>query len=410
MHAGYTGAGKLLNNPALPENVRPNSRRIGHKPFLRRKTCFQGDGTPLAKDKRRPARGRNRSRLNPRISRVVFAAVVIVLAAAIAFFLLLRPSGQVSLPENVVGSALTPVQSAFTNATNWAINLIENQRNYSELSAEYAALKRENDSLKLEISTLEEEAKENDRLSALIGAYDRYSTLDPVYAKVIARDPGVWFDAFSINVGTSSGVKVNMAVVTGDGLIGRVYEVGLNYAKVLSVIDSRSAVACLVQRTRDNGVLRGVTTETYTTASCYGYYLPTNSDVAVGDSVITSGVDMLYPKGLPIGVVTAISREGETSEDYIVVTPYGDFTHIEEVLVLRTEIEKDSDLESLPTPTPRPTKEPSELHLPTVEPEPTEVIEDDDAIWYYPTSAPTAPPDPADMQGMEADWAEGQIQ
>jgi len=302
---------------------------------------------------------------------------------------------------------LTPVQNALTNASNWAVNLVQNQRNYSELSAEYSSLKREYDALKLEVASLEEEAAENDRLSALVGAYDRYSSLSPVYAKVIARDPGVWFDTFSINVGTRDGVQVNMAVVTGDGLIGRVYEAGYSWAKVLTIIDSRSAVACLVQRTRDNGVLRGVTTETYTTASCYGYYLPSSSDASVGDTVITSGVDMLYPKGLPIGTVSAISREGETSEDYIVVTPYADFLHIEEVLVLRVQVEKDSELEALPTPTPRPTKEPTELKLPTPIPEETEKPEDDDSIWYYPTAAPTAPADPADMGSMESQWSEG---
>jgi len=346
------------------------------------------------------------------LSRTLFAAIVIVIAVALALFLLMRTSGQVSLAENALGSVLTPVQNALTNASNWAVNLVQNQRNYSELSAEYSSLKREYDALKLEVASLEEEAAENDRLSALVGAYDRYSSLSPVYAKVIARDPGVWFDTFSINVGTRDGVQVNMAVVTGDGLIGRVYEAGYSWAKVLTIIDSRSAVACLVQRTRDNGVLRGVTTETYTTASCYGYYLPSSSDASVGDTVITSGVDMLYPKGLPIGTVSAISRESDTSENYIVVTPYADFLHIEEVLVLRTEIEKDSDrteesLPPLPTPTPRPTKEPTELSLPTVEPEETPKPEDDDSIWYYPTAAPTAAADPSDMGAIEADWANG---
>lgn len=345
--------------------------------------------------------------MSGKLSRTIFAAIVIVVAIVIAIFLLSRTSGQISLTENAVGTVLSPIQNAFTNATNWMVNLVENQRNYSELSAEYASLKRSYDALQLEVASLEEEAAENDRLTSLVGAYDRYASLGPIYGKVIARDPGVWFDTFSINVGTRDGVDVDMAVVTGDGLVGRVYEAGYNWAKVLSIIDSRSAVACLVQRTRDNGVLRGVTTETYTTASCYGYYLPSSSDASVGDTVITSGVDMLYPKGLPIGTVSAISREGETSENYIVVTPYADFLHIEEVLVLRTEIEKDTDLESLPTPTPRPTKEPTELSLPTAEPEETVKPEDDDSIWYYPTAAPTAPADPADMLSTEAQWAEG---
>ena len=87
---------------------------------------------------------------------------------------------------------------------------------------------------------------ENERLSRLLGAQDTYAALDPVYARVIARDAGEWFDTFSINKGTSDGVIVGMAVVSADGLLGKVYEAGLNYAKVISVIDSRSSVA--VQR------------------------------------------------------------------------------------------------------------------------------------------------------------------
>lgn len=362
----------------------------------------------MAREQRTYSSRRSRARRGRRTSPFLLAAIVVALAAGIAAFLLLRPGSGVSLPENAIASAFTPVQSAFTNATNWAINLVERQRNQSALAAEYAALQREYEALKLDVASMEEDVQENKRLEALIGARERFASLTPVYARVIARDPGVWFDTFSINAGTSSGVKVDMAVVTAEGLVGRVYEVGLNYAKVLSLIDSRSAVACLVQRTRDNTVLRGVTTDTTTTASCYGYYLPITADVSVGDSVITSGVDMLYPKGLPVGTVTAISREGESRKDYIVVTPHADFAHIEEVLVLRVEIERDSDLTALPTTTPRPTKPPTELHLPTPIPEETIAPDNDEnAIWQYPTAAPTAPPDPGDMQGQETQWAQG---
>ena len=339
----------------------------------------------------------------------MLAVLVVMLALALVIFLLSRTGGQTSVAENTVGTIFSPIQRAFTNATNWAVNLIEHQRNYQELSEEYTLLRRDNDSLKLEIASLEEEAEENKRLRQLLNAYERYDSLEPLYAKVIARTPGPWFDSFSINVGTSSGVQVNMSVVTGDGLVGRVYEVGYNWAKVLSVIDSRSAVSCLIQRTRDNGVLRGVTTSANSTASCYVYYLPASSDAAVGDTVITSGVDMLYPKGIPIGQVSAVSRAKDAAESYVVVTPYVDFAHIEEVLVLRVLNETDTDekLPTLPTPTPRPTKEPTELSLPTASPEPTALPEGDDDIWYYPTIAPTAPADPSDMRSMEETWADG---
>ena len=122
-------------------------------------------------------------------------------------------------------------------------------------------------------------------------------TLDPIYARVIARDPGQWFDTFSVNRGTNDGVSVGMAVVTGDGLVGRVYEAGLNYAKVLTIIDSRSAVSCLIERTRDNGVMRGQITATSESAECYVSYVQNIANIVPGDTLITSGTDSLYPKG-----------------------------------------------------------------------------------------------------------------
>jgi rod shape-determining protein MreC len=117
-----------------------------------------------------------------------------------------------------------------------------------------------------------------------------------VYARVIGRNPGVWFDTFSINVGSVNGITTNMAVITGDGLVGRVYEVGANFSKVLCLIDSRSAVACLIERTRDNGVMRGKVETWSETPECNMYYLPAVSDVAPGDVVLTSGVDTLFPR------------------------------------------------------------------------------------------------------------------
>ena len=106
--------------------------------------------------------------------------------------------------------------------------------------------------------------------------------------------------------------SVNNAVITADGLAGRVYEVGLNYAKVRSIIHSTSSVACLIQRTRDNGVLTGQVDVTETD-ECQMNYLPNGSSVVPGDTVVTSGVDMLFPKGLMVGTVTAVSRQTDTT-------------------------------------------------------------------------------------------------
>ena len=210
---------------------------------------------------------------------------------------------------------------------------------------------------------------------------------------MIARDAGPWFQTFSVNRGSSDGVSAGMAVVNGDGLVGRVYEVGLNYSKIITIIDSRSRVACLIQRTRDNGVMRGQISESDSVAECFVYYLPNINSISPGDTVITSGTDSLYPKGLKIGTVSAVSLDAGSDGTYAIVTPSVDFQRIEEVFILRTVIETDSDVlpstnftnANVPTatpkisvattPTPTPTADPNNWSRPTPTPSPEDLAQ-----------------------------------
>ena len=287
------------------------------------------------------------------IRRALFAVAVLAIVAAAVFFLVLRNSSEISVGENAIGSVFSPVQNAFSSATKWVRDFFTNWREYDQLKDSYDDLYLENQQLSLQLQSAEEASRENERLKTLLDAKDRYEALDPLYAKVIAFDPGAWFDTFSINRGTSEGVTEGMAVVNGAGLIGRVYEVGLNYAKVLCIIDSRSAVASLIERTRDNGVMRGQITASSATPECYVFYLPNISNIVPGDNLITSGTDSLYPKGLLVGTVTAVSRNAGPDGNYVLVRPAVDFQHIEEVLILRTVIETDQELRPVPTPTPK---------------------------------------------------------
>ncbi|MBQ8506634.1 MAG: rod shape-determining protein MreC [Clostridia bacterium] len=325
-----------------------------------------------------------------RLRRILFSILVVLVVGAAIFFLVLR-GGQISIFENAAGSLLTPVQNAFSTATRSVKEFFTNWHNYGKLEEEYDALSMENEQLKMELVSAEEAIQENERLTSLLNAQSTYTSLDPVYAKVIARDAGPWFETFSLNRGSGSGVQVGMAVVNGDGLVGRVYQVGLNYSKVITIIDSRSRVACLMQRTRDNGIMYGQITDESSTAECYVYYLPNINSISPGDTVVTSGTDSLYPKGLKIGTVSALSLDAGSEGTYAIVTPSVDFQRIEEVFILRTVIETDTD-EYLPstdilnveasygatatpkasakaTPTPEPTQAPNYWSYPTVTPE-----------------------------------------
>ena len=349
---------------------------------------------------RRSAQEQRRARLARR--RVLFSILVLLAVAAIVFFLILRNSSEISIAENGIGSLFSRIQIVFTDAANGVRQFTQRWRDYDRLEAEYEALSLENQQLSLQLSSAEETVLENERLKDELDARSRYEALDPIFARVIAREPGQWFETFSINRGKSDGVGVGMSVVNGDGLIGRVYEAGMNYAKVICVIDSRSAVACMVQSTRDNGIMRGHVAANSSDAECYVYYLPSLNSVMPGDAVITSGTDSLFPKGLHIGTITAVSMNAGSEGSYAVVTPSVDFRHIEEVFVLREVIESDSD-EVLPavntgarngaTATPGPNATPT--------PSPTPAEE----TWSYPSAGAT----PAPLEIVpEDDWARGE--
>lgn len=343
---------------------------------------------------------RSRRARGSTIKRVMFTLLVLAAVVTTIAFLILRSDNGVSIFENAVGTVFRPVQSALTSAAGWVKDFFTDWRDYDNLEDKYEFLQMENEELSLRVSSVEELEQENARLAALLDAKGSYSSLEPVYAAVIARDPGQWFDTFTINRGTSDGVRAGMSVVTGDGLVGYVYESMLNSSKVMTIIDTRSAVACLVQRTRDNGVMRGEVTASSMDAECYVYYLPNVNNITPGDVIVTSGTDSLYPKGLVIGEVTAVSQETSSDGSYVIVAPYVDFRHIEDVLVLRTVIETEEQLPVVATPTPVPFVTPKPTTVPmnadgtTVEPEAT-----DDGNWSYPTVVPTkAPATPAPTQ------------
>jgi len=357
---------------------------------------------PVKRGKKRARRGR--------VGSILFGVLVGLAALAIAFFIYVKVQGEISLPENAVGSLVTPIQNAVFSATGWVRDKISDLTDAGRLRSEYEQLQVENMQLQYQLSQLQEEARENERLTALLDARSRYDTLEPIYAKVIAKGAGRWFDLFSINRGQLSGVAKGMAVISADGLVGRVYEVGLNYAKVICIINADSAVSCLIERTRDNGIMRGQLSAGSNDDSCRMYYVPSVNDIMPGDSVVSSGLDGVYPKGLVVGTVTEVSRQSDTSDQYLVVRPAADFQHIEEVLVLQTVIETDSDgakaqlpqatTRAQPTDTPDPnaTAAPEEYTLSSTAPN----------NWAYPTSTPdpNATRAPASLGNMIEDvWA-----
>ena len=195
----------------------------------------------------------------------------------------------------------------------------ENRR----LAAEVARLREEN-------AQLQDAAQEAQRLRSLMAV--RQQSFRTVSARVIGRDPSHWFNTLLIDRGPRDGVRRNDPVVTSEGLVGHVIEASGGWARVLLVLDPRSAIGVLVGRSRDAGVAEGQGQPMLRVK-----YLSRDAEIQPGDQVVTAGLGEIYPRGLVVGTVVDVSRgEGDLFREAL-VRPAADLNHLEEMVILVAE-------------------------------------------------------------------------
>ncbi|MCF8051184.1 MAG: rod shape-determining protein MreC [Desulfobacterales bacterium] len=175
---------------------------------------------------------------------------------------------------------------------------------------------------------LEEVALSNQRLRQLL-EFQQKTARRVVAAEVIGKDPSPWFKTIIIDKGLEDGLTKSLPVVVPEGVVGQVIELAGNYSKVLLVIDQNSAVDALVQRTRARGIVAGAIDSGF----LFKYVLRKH-DVQVGDAVVTSGLDGVFPKGLRVGEVSGVVKRTAGIFQEVTVMPYADFETLEEVLVI----------------------------------------------------------------------------
>ena len=268
---------------------------------------------------------------------------IILIALCARICLLLRGFGltstglfEIPVLNQVISRVIVPVQSAVGNAVRSVRSNVARRRTQMELTTQIDQLPEEHQLLSGELASMNELALENERLWSLLGVTRTLVDQEYIAAKVTGKEPGGWFETFVLDVGEKDGVQKDDPVLNADGLVGRVMEVYDTSCVVMSIIDSRSAAAALVERTRDNGVVQGSLYLTDSSELLRMYYLPEGSELSMGDRVITSGLDGIYPKGLYIGSILSISRERSAGDSYVVVDTAVDFAHLETVLVLRS--------------------------------------------------------------------------
>ena len=272
---------------------------------------------------------------------IVLSIMALMALAGAHLLRLITGNEMLAVPENGVAAVVTPLQSGFASVVNWISDYFYTLKLRSRLELEYNNLRQENEQLTYQ-AMLAEELQH--KLSVYENLFDEVSDneqLNPLVATVIGRESGNYFSVFTINKGTRDGIRDYMAVTMSGALVGYTYNTKTNSASVRTIIDSEASIAGLISTSRDQGTVRG-TLGIDGQPMCRMYYLPEENLPRPGDQVVTSGVGMSFPKGIPIGTVRESTRGMESNKQYIVVEPAADFQHIEYVIVLRYQPEAEA--------------------------------------------------------------------
>ncbi len=227
------------------------------------------------------------------------------------------------------------VQSPVTSVTSGISNYFSSISNLRSAQSENDLLKQRVQELKLETRGKDDLASENDRLRGLLNLKEtsKYKVLT---ARIIGRDPSVWFDSSIINRGSLDGVKLNMPVVTDGGLIGRVTAVGPLTAQFDLITRDKSGVGGVVGELGSSGIL-GVVAGTSKRDLIEMKYVSGSADVQAGQMVYTTGQDGIYPPGLKIGEIIEVRTGSATVPHEIFIRPSAGINSVKEVGVLLYE-------------------------------------------------------------------------
>lgn len=224
----------------------------------------------------------------------------------------------ITTPVRYLGSV---VSSPLSGMANVVTNLTASEETLSDL-------KSENEQLKAEVSRLSEYEQQATTLTELLSIRNTYN-LTSTAASVIANSTDSWSSTITIDKGSSTGITVGMPVSSSTGIIGQVSEVGLTTSVVRLITDENSGVSAMVQSSRAQGSLVGSADGTLRLT-----LVRTDQQVNVGDMIVTSGLGGVYPRGLPLGTVSNITKTSGAMYYEITVEPLSNIRSLENVLVI----------------------------------------------------------------------------
>lgn len=230
---------------------------------------------------------------------------------------------------------IVPFQNGVSRAGEWIAEREQLVSDIETLQTQNAELKAENEELTASNRELEQEKHELVRLRELYQLDGTYAEYPKVGARIIARENGSWYHTFTINKGTDDGLTLDMNVLAAGGLAGRITYIGSGWARVQAIIDDGANISATVQRTQDNLVVSGDLTLYENGEIAFSELADPDSNVKVGDSVVTSNISDKYLPGILIGYISEITDDPNQLTKSGRLTPAVDFAHLDTVLVIQ---------------------------------------------------------------------------
>ena len=252
--------------------------------------------------------------------------------------------------------AVSPFERAGSYGFGWFRDIWRNYFALRSTRKDNEDLRRENDALKLQLAQLQGKATESDRLALLLNFRKSHTDVPMVAARVIGGGPSTASFTIVLDRGEKDGIRRDMGVITPDGVVGKVVEAYPNTSQVSLLTDKDSGVGAMLADSRIQSPVGGVGDPLLTMK-----YVPNDDDVNVGEQVITSGMDRIFPRDLPVGTIAEV-KPGTGSFKQIRIKPAANLERLEEVLVLLTlhalEMKKEAGPENsqtVPATNPSPT-------------------------------------------------------
>lgn len=240
------------------------------------------------------------------------------------------------LIDRFFGSITLPMEYLIAEIKTGAANSIRYSADLLNAKSENLKLKAQIQDQKMSLHFLEELRLENERLRSLLG-FKEAQPLSYKPAKIIGKDPGIFFRTVIIDRGSQDGISEKMPVVSSRGLVGYVLQTSFWSSKVLLITDLNSSVDAVVQRSRTRAIVGGDID-----GSLNLRFLPRRQDVKAGDVLVTSGLGGVFPSGFQIGKISRVKKNPNEVLDEVDVDPAVDFDSLEEVLIV-TDLSKVRD-------------------------------------------------------------------